>query len=179
MNGDQRILTKQERLNPVPNKGEILLGYQWVTPFNDGIDYEGLTKAQAGPLIIESLNTIEKHRYLHAQARKNEKPVPPAILVPAYLCSLDVRELHEFCECTVRSFRAEFTDVYEKAHWWSEPRLVRKPWLSLHPVPECYRGPLGSVRKTLLSYWDKLDQKILSLTELNELLRIPSKNKAA
>ncbi len=175
-----RPLSKRERLNPFPNEGEILLGYKRIAPFDDGIDHEGLTKEENGPLIIIKLNLLQKHLYLRALTQKDRKPVAPAFLVPAYLCGCGpTSSWSGGYEYTVRTFRADFTDVYEKRHWWSCARLVRKDWLSLFPDVEFRSGPRDTILKSILAYWEGLDQRIISSLEIKELFGESPKNKAA
>lgn len=171
--------TGKERLNLQPNRGEVLLGYQWIAPFHDGMDREGFTREENGPSILDRLNSIEKHRYLQSLNRKDNKPVPPAMLVPVYLCRKNTSGNTDFNEWIIRTFRVEFTEVYEKKHWWSEPTLVIKDYLRLCPDISCYMMPEDSDPEPVIKHWENLDKKSVTLEKLKMMLGLHPKTETA
>lgn len=176
----QEKFTRKERLNLQPNRGEVLIGYKFVAPFDDGIDKEGLTKVEAGPLGINRLTSMQKNQYLQRLTRKGNKPVPPAMLVPVYLSTQNFSENPDFSGWTLRTFRPEFAEVFEKKHWYSEPTLVTKDYLRLCPDISCYIIPDDDLQvKPVIKYWESLDQKAVTLEELNKLLGLSPKTKTA
>lgn len=172
-------LTQKERLSLKANYGEVLLGYKWIAPFDDGLDKEGLTREEAGPLIINRLNSMEKNEYLRRIVEKGRKPDQPAMLVPMFLSTSNISGNFDFNAWVVRTFRAEFTEHYEKKHWWSSPTLVLKDYLTLLPDICCHIEPDDSKLESIIRYWEKLDQKSVTLEQLRELLGLPAENKTA
>lgn len=166
--------TQKERLNLQPNHGEVLIGYKWIAPFNDGLDKEGLTREKAGPLIINSLDSREKNEYLLRLAEKGDRPTQPAMLVPVYLSTANIFLTFDFNSWTIRTFRSEFAEYYEKKHWYSNPTLVMKDYLRLCPDISCYILPDDdSPVEPVIKRWEGLDQKAVTLEELNKLLGLP------
>lgn len=173
-------LTQKERLSLKPNHGEALLGYKWVVPFDDGLDKEGMTKEEAGPLIINNLDSRGKNEYLRRIVEKGNKPDQPAMLVPVFLSTSNISGNFDFNGWTIRSFRVEFTELYEKKHWWSAPRLVLKDYLTIIPDISCYILPDADPQvEPVIKYWESLDQKAVTLEQLRELLGLPNETKTA
>ena len=174
----QRWFTQKERLSLSPNQGEVLMGYQWVAPFDDCVNRLGLTREE-NAMIMYHLDSLQKHRYLQALSRKGNKPVQPAILVPVYVCLKNTGCYPDFNEWIVRTFKAEFTEIYEKKHWWSDPRLVLKDHLRLCPDISCYIEPEDSKLESVLKHWENLDKKSVLLAELRELIGLSPETKTA
>lgn len=173
-------LTRKERLNLRPNDGEALIGYKWVAPFDDGLDKEGMTQEEAGPLIINSLDSQGKNEYLRRIVEKGDKPVQPAMLVPVFLSTSNISGNFDFNTWTIRTFRVEFVELYEKKHWYSYPTLVTKDYLRLCPDINCYILPDNDPKvEPVIKYWEGLDQKVITLEELNKLLGLPTETKTA
>lgn len=172
-------LTQKERLSLKANYGEALLGYKWIVPFDDGLDKEGLTMREAGPLIINSLNSKEKNEYLRRIVEKGKKTEPPAMLVPVFLSTANISGKFDFNAWIIRTFRVEFVELYEKKHWYSEPTIVTKDYLTLLPDISCYTLPDNSDVKPVIEYWGKLDQQAVTMKDLRELLGLSPENKTA
>lgn len=171
--------TGKERLNLQSNKYEVLLGYKFIEPFDDGIDKEGLTRKEAGPMIIYRLVSREKHKYLCRLSQNGDKPILPTMLVPVYL-SRNSHGLDQNLNCwVIRSFKLEFAEVYEKKHWWSTPRLVTKDYLRLCPDISCHMAPEDSNPETVIRYWSNLDQKTISMENLRKLMGLSPETKTA
>ena len=172
-------LTQKERLSLKANYGEVLLGYKWIAPFDDGLNKEGLTREEAGPLIINSLDSRGKNEYLRRILEKGKKPDQPAMLMPVFLSTANISGNFDFNSWVVRSFRVEFTELYEKKHWWSSPTLVLKDYLTLLPDICCHIEPEDSNLESIIRYWEELDQKAVTLKELKELMGLSAENKTA
>ena len=172
-------LTQKERLSLKTNYGEVLLGYKWIAPFDDGLDKEGLTREEAGPLIINRLDSREKNEYLRRIVEKGSKPDQPAMLVPVFLSTSNISGNFDFNSWVIRTFRVKFAELYEKKHWWSTPRLVLKDYLELMPDLMCYIEPDDSKLENVIREWEKLDQKAVTKEELLNLLGLPAESKTA
>lgn len=172
--------TKKERLSLQSNHGEALLGYKWIAPFDDGINKEGLTKEQVGPLIIYHLNSREKHDYLMRLVNKGEKVMQPAMSVPVFLSTANIPGNSDRNEWTIRTFRLDFAEVFEKKHWYSlASTLVIKDYLQLFPDISSYQMPEDSVPEQIIRHWENLDQKSVTMEDLRKLLGLPAENKTA
>lgn len=175
----RKWFSPKERLNLQPNSGEVLIGYQWIAPFDDGMDREGFTREENGWLIMNRLNSREKNSFIQGLNRKDDRPVPPAMFVPVYICKKNTSGNSEFNEWVVRTFRVEFAELYEKKHWYSAPRLVTKDYLQILPAISCYIEPENSKLESVLRHWNDLDQKSIAIEGLRELLGLSPETKTA
>jgi hypothetical protein len=166
--------TKKERVNIKQNPGEILIGYKLIQPNESIDDLEGLTQKEAGTHILYRLDTIGKYKYIQQLVKRPSDVEIPALMVPVYVSKTIWNQ--DCISLTIRTFAVHTVYEYERAHWFSPKRLVRRDYLRLSPDISEYvstsEGYEADYREYIKRWWEGLHFRAMPIEYLLHLLSL-------